>query len=62
MARVKTYLQFDIAKWDETWNELLEKHRMTVQRQTLSNARTVVREKYPVRNGYFEELNDSWAK
>ena len=35
---------------------------MTVQRQTLSSARTVVRKKYPVSKGYFEELNDAWTK
>ena len=62
MAKKKMYFQFDIVKWDETGNKLLEKHKMTVQRQTLSSARTVVRKKYLVRNGYFEELNDSWAK
>ena len=60
--KAKMYFQFDIVKWDETGNKLLEKHKMTVQRQTLSSARTVVRKKYLVRNGYFEELNDSWAK
>jgi hypothetical protein len=58
----KMYFQFDIVKWDETGNKKLENHKMTVQRQTLSNARTVVRKKYPVKNGYFEELNDVWAK
>ena len=57
MAKNKMYFQFDIVKWDETGNKLLEKHKMTVQRQTLSSARTVVRKKYPVRSGYFEELN-----
>jgi hypothetical protein len=62
MAKKKMYFQFDIVKWDETGNKLLEKHKMTVQRQTLSSARTVVRKKYPVRSGYFEELNESWAK
>ena len=56
------YFQFDIVKWDETGNKLLEKHKMTVQRQTLSSARTVVRKKYPARSGYFEELNESWSK
>jgi len=35
---------------------------MTVQRQTLSSARTIVRKKYPASKGYFEELNNSWAK
>ena len=56
------YFQFDIVRWDETGNKLLEKHTMTVQRQTLYNARTVVRKKYPVKKGYFEELKNSWAK
>jgi len=55
------YFQFNIVKWDEIGNTLLESHCMTVQRQTLSSARTVVRKKYLVRNGYFEELNNSWA-
>jgi hypothetical protein len=62
MANKKMYFQFDIVKWDETGNKLLEKHKMTVQRQTLSSARTVVRKKYPARSGYFEELNESWSK
>jgi|TARA_R110000744_G_scaffold367373_6_gene476822 hypothetical protein len=61
MARSKMYFEFHIVKWSEE-GKLLEKHKMVVQRQTLSNARTVVRKKYPVRNGYFEELNSSWHK
>lgn len=62
MATKKMYFEFHIVKWDETGNKLLEKHEMTVQRQTLSSARMVVRKKYPVSKGYFEELNSSWSK
>jgi hypothetical protein len=62
MATKKKYFEFHIVKWDETGNKLLEKHKMTVQRQTLSSARTVVRKKYPVSKGYFEELNDVKTK
>jgi hypothetical protein len=35
---------------------------MVVQRQSLSSARTVVRKKYPVKKGYFEELKNKWVK
>jgi len=62
MARKKNYFEFHIVKWDETGNKLLEKHGMLVQRQTLYNARSVVRKTYPVSKGYFEELNNSWSK
>ena len=62
MATKKMYFEFHIVKWDETGNKLLEKHEMTVQRQSLSSARTVVRKKYPVSKGYFEELKSSWSK
>jgi hypothetical protein len=62
MKKKKLYFEFKIVKWDETGNKLLEKKSMIVQRQTLSSARTVVRKKYPVSKGYFEELNDSWSK
>lgn len=62
MAKKKMYFQFDIVKWDETGNKLLEKYKMTVQRQTFLSAKTVVRKKYPVRKRYFEELNNSWSK
>jgi len=62
MATKKMYFEFHIVKWDETGNNLLEKRKMTVQRQSLSNARTVVRRKYPASKGYFEELNSSWSK
>ena len=62
MERKKNYFEFHIVKWDETGNKLLEKHEMVVQRQALYNARTVVRKKYPVSKGYFEELNNSWSK
>jgi hypothetical protein len=58
----KMYWEFHITKWDETGNKLLERHTMTVQRQSQYNAVTVVRKKYPVSKGYFEELNNSWAK
>lgn len=58
----KNYFQFLIVKWDETGNKLLEKHKMTVQRATLSSAREVVRRKYPKREGYFDELDKSWTK
>ena len=60
--RKKKYFQFLIVKWDETGNKLLEKHKMTVQRATLSSAREVVRRKYPKRGGYFDELDKSWTK
>ncbi len=62
MATKKMYFEFHIVKWNEKGTKLLEKHKMTVQRQTLSSARTVVRKKYPPSKGYFEELNDTWAK
>lgn len=62
MATKKMYFQFQIVKWDETGNKLLEKHKMVVQRQSLSSARDVVRKKYPPRNGYFEELYSNWEK
>ena len=62
MPTKKMYFEFHIVKWNETGKKILEKHVMTVQRQTLSSARTVVRKKYPSSKGYFEELNDSWAK
>lgn len=58
----KMYFEFDVIKWNETGNKILEKHKMTVQRQSLSSARTVVRKKYPVSKGYFEELNDTYTK
>ena len=58
----KMYWQFDIVKWDATGNKILEKHKMTVQRQTKYDAITLVRKKYPVSKGYYEELNDSWSK
>lgn len=62
MATKKMYFEFRIVKWNETGSKLLEKHKMVVQRQSLSSAREVVRKKYPARNGYFEELNNSWSK
>jgi len=62
MATKKMYFEFHIVKWDETGMKLLEKHKMIVQRQSLSSARTVVRKKYPPKKGYFEELNNSWSK
>jgi hypothetical protein len=62
MATKKLYFEFHIVKWNETGNKLLEKHKMVVQRQSLSSARTVARKKYPVSKGYFEELNKSWVK
>jgi len=58
----KYYFEFDIVKLDETGNVILKKHRMVVQRQTLYSARSVVRNKYPISKGYFEELNNSWTK
>ena len=58
----KKYFEFNIVKWDETGNKLLEKHRMVVQRANLYNARTVVRKKYPVSKGYFEEVKNFWYK
>ena len=60
--KTKTYFVFDVVKWDETGNILLEKHRMTVQRQTQYNAVTVVRKKFPPKNGYFEELFNTYQK
>ncbi len=62
MATKKMYFEFHIVKWDETGNKLLEKHKMVVQRQSLSSARDVVRKKYPASKGYFDELNSSWSK
>ncbi len=56
------YFEFHIVKWNEAGNKLLEKITMTVQRQSLSNARTVVRRKYPAYQGYFEELNSVCSK
>jgi predicted RNA binding protein with dsRBD fold (UPF0201 family) len=61
-ATQKNYFEFNIVKWDQTGNKLLEKHKMVVQRQTLDSARSVVRKKYPVREGYFEELNSRYSK
>jgi hypothetical protein len=57
MVTKQMNFEFHIVKWDETGNKLLEKHKMVVQRQSLSSARTVVRKKYPISKGYFEELN-----
>jgi hypothetical protein len=62
MAPKKNYFEFHIVKWNENGKMLLERHTMIVQRQSLSNARTVVRKKYPPSKGYFEELNNSWSK
>jgi hypothetical protein len=62
MATKKKYFEFHIVKWDETGNKKLENHTITVQRASLSSARTVVRKKYPPNKGYFEELNDSYSK
>ena len=61
-ATKKKYWEFVIVRWDDTGNKLLEKHKMVVQRQSEYNARTVVRKKYPLSKGYFEELNKAWAK
>ena len=58
----KMYYEFHVVKWDETVDKLLEKHKMTVQRQSVSSARTVVRKKYNPSDGYFEELNSCWQK
>ena len=58
MAAKKTYYVFSIVKWDETRSKKLEKHKMTVQRQSQYNAVTVVRKKYPLSKGYYEELQD----
>lgn len=58
----KMYWEFLIVKWDSTGNKLLEEHKMTVQRQSEYNARTIVRKKYPLSKGYFEELNNRWSK
>ena len=54
----KIYWQFNITKWDETGNVLLERHVMTVQRQSQYNARTVVRKRFPWAQGYREEVNE----
>lgn len=62
MATKKMYFEFHIVKWNEAGSKLLEKITMTVQRQSLSNARTVVRRKYPAYQGYFEELNSVCSK
>jgi hypothetical protein len=62
VAKKKMYWEFNITKWNETGNKLLEKHKMIVQRQSKYNAVTVVRKKYPVSKGYFEELNNYWYK
>lgn len=62
MATRKMHFQFHIVKWDDTGNKLLEKHKMTVQRQRLSTAREVVRKKYPASEGYFEELYNFYIK
>jgi hypothetical protein len=56
MPTKKIYYVFNIVKWDQTGNKLLEKHKMTVQRQSQYNAVTVVRKKYPISKGYYEEL------
>ena len=62
MTKNKCYWQFSIVKWDETGNILLEHHHMIVQRQSQYNAITIVRKKYPYKEGYREELNASWVK
>ncbi|MEY5041829.1 MAG: hypothetical protein RLZZ414_1382 [Bacteroidota bacterium] len=62
IKKEKWYFQFLIVLWDETGNVLLERHLMTVQRQSKYNAVTVVRRKYPTSKGYYEELNNSWYK
>lgn len=62
MATKKMYFEFLIVKWDQTGNKLLEKHKMVVQRQSLSSARDVVRKKYSPSKGYFDELNSSRSK
>jgi len=61
-AKGKQYFVFDVVKWDQTGNKLLEKKKMTVQRSNLDSARTVVRKKYPPSKGYFEELASSYYK
>lgn len=58
----KAYWQFHIVKWDETGNVLLNRHVMTVQRQSHYNAVTAVRKKFPPSQGYFEELNSKHYK
>jgi len=57
----KMYFEYHITKWDASGNVLLEFHKMIVQRQSQQSARNVVRKKYTALNGYFEELNNSWA-
>lgn len=59
---MKMYFEYHIVRWDSTGNVLLERHKMTVQRQSEYNARSVVRKKYPPTDGYFEELNNYWAR
>ena len=61
-AKKKMYWEFDIVKWDETGNKLLEKHKMVVKRQKQTSAIEFVRKKYPLSKNYFIELNDSWSK
>ena len=58
----KMYFEFNIVKWDESGNELIERHTMTVQRKCKYNAVTAVRKRYPISLGYSEELNDYYLK
>lgn len=58
----KFFWEYHIYLWDETRNTLLERHEMIVQRQKQYDALTVVRRKYPVKDGYSSELNNSWFK
>ena len=62
MAKKKTYWIFDIVRWNSDGSKVLEKRRMTVQRENEYTARTAVRKKFPPSKGYFEELNSKKYK
>jgi hypothetical protein len=58
----KHYWEYHITKFGDFGDKILSNHRMVVQRQDQYNALTVVRKKYPVREGYYAELNRDWYK
>ena len=53
---MRFYYIFHIVKWID--NVLVERHTMTVQRKYKYDAVTIVRKKFPISEGYFEELSD----
>lgn len=62
MKKKKQYWIYDIVRWNNDGSKLLEKRRMTVQRENEYFARSVVRKKFPPSKGYFEELRSKKYK